>query len=827
MARLVAQAARNAADDLDHSGHRLWRKAGWTATVPAGDRIVLTGPGGKTVTHLIPGVHLPTSLHLPIHPDQASTDEHPAGPGVHLYAPHGAARDVFTADQDEVLLSGPAGTGKSRAALELLGLLALAWPGMRGLIIRKTLTSLGSTALVTWREKVIPEALEAGLVHFYGGSQQEAAAYRYTNGSAINLGGMDKSTRVMSSDYDCVVGGTVVESPSPIERCYSRPYSGQLVTITTAAGHELTGTPNHPVLTDQGWVALGRLREGDHVVSRIRREPLSARADPHIADQPAPIREVARALAFSARSSGRAERVETVPMDFHGDGGHSYVDVVTTTRLFQDWDRPSLDQPISDLYRTRRDLEQAALMSNRTFAQLIGGLDAADGLSSSSVPPELAHPLTVGLRTTPDLGGALTTLGEIALPLGVNPHPRLSLGKGVRGSAPGNAPGGHLPLEPGHADADRKSDDRQPTLAGEVALDRIVKISVADAGRGGHVYNLQTVESWYYANEIVSHNCVFVQEAIELTTDNWEALTTRLRNARTPVQQLLADTNPDKPTHWLNVRCDRGDTRMLHCRHSDNPTLVDPATGRPTVAGAAYLAKLSRLTGVRKARLERGQWVAAEGIIYDGYDPAIHLVDRFEIPADWTRWIVVDFGFTNPFSAQWWAEDGEGRLWMYREIYHTRRLVEDHARTMLAQMRDGDGVWLEPRPTAVICDHDAEDRATLERHLGMSTQAAHKTVKDGIQAMQARLRPAGDGRPRLYILRDSLVERDPELEEAKKPTCLVEELPGYVWDPGAAQAGQEKATKETPLKVDDHGCDCARYLCAERDLGARPRVRWM
>jgi len=510
VARLVAQAARNAADDLDHSGHRLWRKAGWTATVPAGDRLVLTGPDASTVTYLIPGVHLPTALHLPVHPDQASTDEHPTVPGVHLYAPHGAARDVFTTAQDEVLLSGPAGTGKSRAALELLNLLALAWPGMRGLVIRKTLTSLGSTALVTWREKVIPEALEAGLVHFYGGSQQEAAAYRYANGSAINLGGMDKSTRVMSSDYDVV----------------------------------------------------------------------------------------------------------------------------------------------------------------------------------------------------------------------------------------------------------------------------------------------------------------YVQEAIELTTDNWEALTTRLRNARTPVQQLLADTNPDKPTHWLNVRCQRGDTRMLHCRHSDNPTLIAPATGKPTLAGAAYLAKLAKLTGVRKARLEGGKWVAAEGIIYDGYDPAIHLVDRFEIPADWTRWIVVDFGFTNPFTAQWYAEDGDGRLWMYREIYHTRRLVEDHARTMLAQMRDGDGVWLEPRPTAVICDHDAEDRATLERHLGMSTSAAHKTVKDGIQAMQARLRPAGDGKPRLYILRDSLVELDPELEEAKKPTCFAEELPGYVWDPAGATAAVPRETKETPLKVDDHGCLIAGTLVA-------------
>jgi predicted transcriptional regulator len=40
----------------------------------------------------------------------------------------------------------------------------------------------------------------------------------------------------------------------------------------------------------------------------------------------------------------------------------------------------------------------------------------------------------------------------------------------------------------------------------------------------------------------------------------------------------------------------------------------------------------------------------------------------------------VDFGYTNPFVMQWWAEDPDGRLYLYREIYRTRRLVEDHAK---------------------------------------------------------------------------------------------------------------------------------------------------
>ena len=29
----------------------------------------------------------------------------------------------------------------------------------------------------------------------------------------------------------------------------------------------------------------------------------------------------------------------------------------------------------------------------------------------------------------------------------------------------------------------------------------------------------------------------------------------------------------------------------------------------------------------------------------------------------------VDFGFTNPIVIQWWAEDPDGRLYLYRELY--------------------------------------------------------------------------------------------------------------------------------------------------------------
>ncbi|MFD6113607.1 phage terminase large subunit [Streptomyces yangpuensis] len=317
------------------------------------------------------------------------------------------------------------------------------------------------------------------------------------------------------------------------------------------------------------------------------------------------------------------------------------------------------------------------------------------------------------------------------------------------------------------------------------------------------------------------YDLVFADEATELTETDWEILGTRLRNGVLSWQQQIAACNPDRPKHWIKQRSERGSMLMLHSRHLDNPAYLN-ADGTLTDKGRDYMAKLDALTGVRRLRYRDGIWAAAEGLIYDGWDEAVHSIPAFTIPDSWTRWLVIDFGFTNPFCAQWWAEDPDGRLYLYREIYRTKRLVEDHAKHILKLVTDDDGNWTEPRPRAVICDHDAEDRATLEKHLGMGTEPAKKTVSDGIQATQSRFKTQADGRPRLFLVQGALVEVDPDLDAAKKPTCTEEEITGYVW---AVKPGGD--LKEEPLKEHDHGMDAMRYMVAQRDVAAQTRVRWL
>ena len=442
----------------------------------------------------------------------------------HRYQPYGTAIEAFKHKGPELLYAGPAGTGKSKCLLEKLHAMMLKYPGARGLIVRKTLASLGSTALVTYEEHVAKEHLANGEVKWFGGSPKEAACYKYKNGSVIVVGGMDKSMKIMSSEYDV---------------CYA-------------------------------------------------------------------------------------------------------------------------------------------------------------------------------------------------------------------------------------------------------------------------------------------------QEATELLEEDWEAITTRLRNGKIPYQQLIADANPNTPTHWLKIRCDLNKTFHIRSRHEDNPLLFnqnpDGTTGGLTEVGANYMAKLDALTGVRYMRLRKGIWCAAEGLVYEEFDPDIHVHKRIaQPPISWTRYMTVDFGYTNPMVVQLWAEDEDGRLYLYRELYHTKTTVED----MVPQIKAMMNLRKEPRPRMIICDHDAEGRAVLEKHLGMSTKAAKKTVEDGIQAVKMRMVPSElDGKPRIYLCMDAVVTKDKDLLDRKKPTSTLDEVVGYIWDRGTTVAqAAGKPPKEHPVKEDDHGMDAMRYMIAERDLRSRPRIR--
>jgi hypothetical protein len=139
----------------------------------------------------------------------------------------------------------------------------------------------------------------------------------------LNLLGWNRDAIRIHNTISCFPGDTVVQA-NEILRGYRRWYEGEWVTVETRAGI-LSGTPNHPVLTQQGWVALGELHGGDYLVRGALDERMPG-SDPDVEHRPAPFAQLFDALA-KARI---ARRVVGCAVDFHGDGLDGDVDVVAT-----------------------------------------------------------------------------------------------------------------------------------------------------------------------------------------------------------------------------------------------------------------------------------------------------------------------------------------------------------------------------------------------------------------------------------------------------------------------------------------------------------------
>lgn len=301
----------------------------------------------------------------------------------------------------------------------------------------------------------------------------------------------------------------------------------------------------------------------------------------------------------------------------------------------------------------------------------------------------------------------------------------------------------------------------------------------------------------------------FMEEANKFTNDDFNEVISRMRGKAAPWTQIILSTNPDAYTHWIN--------QELILKKDDNERVgvFFSSAKDNTHNPEQYLSNLDSLTGILRRRLRDGIWCRAEGVVWDDWDDQVHCIDPFEIPDEWPRYRVWDFGYTNPTCVQWWAKDPiNNRLYMYRELYHTKILTRDWVGRVL-HLSKGEGI------VTTICDWDAEDQAIL-RDAGIQTANADKRVLLGIQKVADRLRPQKDGKPSIYLFKYARLEKDHSLADKYLPTSTEEEVPGYIWKPSP----DGSAVKEEPLKQNDHGCDNMRYMTMHVDKPRRGLFLW-
>lgn len=241
--------------------------------------------------------------------------------------------------------------------------------------------------------------------------------------------------------------------------------------------------------------------------------------------------------------------------------------------------------------------------------------------------------------------------------------------------------------------------------------------------------------------------------------------------------RLWFNCNPEGPHHWFYqewvLGAEQRNCLYLHFTMEDNPSL-SPQIRR----------RYARLySGVFYRRFILGQWVAAEGRVYDFFDAST----AQKVPGGcFDQWYIsCDYGTVNPASFGLWGL--QGGVW-----YRVREFYFDSRREM-RQMTDAEyadaleALAGEREITAVIVDPSAASFLELLRRRGWKVKKADNDVISGIRRTSDLLKSGK------IVICETCVD------------CL-REMEQYVWD--------VKAGKDVVKKEHDHAMDDMRYFAA-------------
>ncbi len=159
--------------------------------------------------------------------------------------------------------------------------------------------------------------------------------------------------------------------------------------------------------------------------------------------------------------------------------------------------------------------------------------------------------------------------------------------------------------------------------------------------------------------------------------ESWEALQRRLSIYE---GRALITTTPYSAFGWLK-------TEIFDRFRASDPT-VDLIQFASTMNPAFPQAEYERARGVlprwKFDLFYRGVLTRPPGLIYDNFDAERHTCPRFALPAEWPRFLGLDFGGVNTAGVFYAQEPGTNKLYLYRTYKAGGRTAEGHARALLA-----------------------------------------------------------------------------------------------------------------------------------------------
>lgn len=327
---------------------------------------------------------------------------------------------------------------------------------------------------------------------------------------------------------NCFPGESIIEYSAGCQKLFRRRYAGVLASVITKNGNSLKATPNHPILTNRGWIAVKDVNVGDYIV-KISNNGIDA----FKIDIDRNVTTFAELFNSASDYISPASSIDSAVFKFHGDVANTEVDVINIDGFLPDVANPmfckkfcelffpvanmlcldngfsgdcALKASASRLFRAPEGIVSgfSAFLPllkthsseaddiclrlspylNAAFEQALSYCSPADSILIRQL--KLANPRII-IGCNQFIGELFSLLSRAYVGWNNQPSTADMLGDSIRMSANGF-----------------RSEIESGSL-GEYEFDRVVNVGVFDFS--GHVYNLENKVNWYSTDMIISHNC--------------------------------------------------------------------------------------------------------------------------------------------------------------------------------------------------------------------------------------------------------------------------------------------------------------------------------
>lgn len=332
---------------------------------------------------------------------------------------------------------------------------------------------------------------------------------------------IDAAEGMLPRHPNCFVAGTNIAA-SKIEATTERRFYGDGVAVRTASGKEFICTPNHPILTNIGWLPAGKLNESHYAVASFLGETMPA----DIASNYDMITSIEK-VADSVWGSGGVTSMK-VPIsapDFHGDVPNDDIAIIRANSLLEAGGDSAIDEHIEHLLFKPRIKTPKPLFGVSSFAKLFkapfysfGRFMSGFNLRVSLGFAHLAPSKQFRFRLRPDMLIVLIkkTANYVSRYAKMLRRCKFRFSRFIHGD--------NIDLREIKGVAGSGNDSAflqscldnlvsDPKLASQISdcaprgvfFDQIIDVNTAPIN--AHVYNLQTESNAYVAEGIISHNC--------------------------------------------------------------------------------------------------------------------------------------------------------------------------------------------------------------------------------------------------------------------------------------------------------------------------------